>query len=288
MSDDTGKKFKLSFVNAAEDIPRQIRAYGKACHGEFGLVLRPTEQRGALVLIGKDGARFWRSQGTDAPSMPEGSIDTKDAVALVKTEQKAMPEAGPITLKGQWSGWMHCDNGTPRVEITRKLAAYGVLTITSSPKGWTWAVTRTAKWFSKPGADTGTATTLSRAIEAGLARAMGLLGEACSVRDSRRRGALDAGWAVEHPVVPAKEGKDPLARMEEEKKRAKRERWPAAPVAPPPETKPARPPRTRAPRAPGPPAATAPPDTDAAKDKALLDAFSAAVAQAVTGRRPDP
>jgi hypothetical protein len=274
MSDDTGKKFKLSFVNAAEDIPRQIRAYGKACHGEFGLVLRPTEQRGALVLIGKDGARFWRSQGTDAPSMPEGSLDTKDAVALVKTEQKAMPEAGPITLKGQWSGWMHCDNGTPRVEITRKLAAYGVLTITSSPKGWTWAVTRTEKWFSKPGSDTGTAATLSRAIEAGLARAMGLLGEACSVRDSRRRGALDAGWAVEHPVVPAKEGKDPLARIESQQKRAAQQRAPVAPRPPLTETK-----RTRPPRVQKPETATAPADT--AKDKALMEAFSAAVAQAL-------
>jgi hypothetical protein len=282
MSDDTGKKFKLSFVNAAEDIPRQIRAYGKACHGEFGLVLRPTEQRGALVLIGKDGARFWRSQGTDAPSTPEGSLDTKDAVALVKTEQKAMLESGPITLKGQWSGWMHCDNGTPRVEITRKLAAYGILTITSSPKGWTWAVTRTEKWFSKPGSDTGTAATLSRAIEAGLARAMGLLGEACSVRDSRRRGALDAGWAVEHPVVPAKEGKDPLARMEGEKKRAARTSKPVAPVAPPPPENPAQHARNRAPRAPKPPASTMPFDADAAKDRALLDAFSAAVSAAIS------
>jgi hypothetical protein len=282
---DTDKKFKLSFVNAAEDIPRQIRAYGKACHGEFGLVLRPTEQRGALVLIGKDGARFWRSQATDAPSMPEGSLDTKDAVALVKTEQKAMPEAGPITLKGQWSGWMHCDNGTPRVEITRKLAAYGVLTITSSPKGWTWAVTRTEKWFSKPGSDTGTATTLSRAIEAGLARAMGLLGEACSVRDSRRRGALDAGWAVEHPVVPAKEGRDPLARMEGEKKRAGRKATATAPVTLPPETKPAQPSRARPPQAPRTAPATTTPDSDAAKDKVLLDAFSAAVAKAM-GSQP--
>jgi hypothetical protein len=212
--------------------------------------------------------------------MPEGSLDAKDAVALVKTEQKAMPEAGPITLKGQWSGWMRCDDGTPRVEITRKLAAYGVLTITSSPKGWTWAVTRTEKWFSKPGSDTGSATTLSRAIEAGLARAMGLLGEACSVRDSRRRGALDAGWAVEHPVVPAKEGKDPLARMGPKRRRTTSKDAPAAPVVPT-ETMPDRPPRTRAPRAPESPASTPPPDADAVKDKALLDAFSAAVAAAM-------
>jgi hypothetical protein len=43
---------------------------------------------------------------------------------------------------------------------------------------------------------------------------MGLLGEACSVRDSRRRAAMDSQYAVEHPVKPAKEGKDPTERFE--------------------------------------------------------------------------
>src|SRR5690606_27855482 len=133
--------------------------------------------------------------------------------ALIKTEQKATPKPGPITLKGQWSGWLHCDDGTPRVELVRKLAAYGVLTITSSPAGWSWSVARTEKWFSKPGSDTGSASTLLKAIEAGLARAMGLLGEARSVRASRRRAALDTSYAAEHPVKPAKEGKDPTERL---------------------------------------------------------------------------
>ena len=46
-----------------------------------------------------------------------------------------------------------------------------------------------------------------------MARAMGLLGEACSVRDSRRRAALDTTYAAEHLVKPAHEGKDPTERM---------------------------------------------------------------------------
>jgi hypothetical protein len=223
------KKFRLSLVNAAEDVPRLVRAYGRACDGEFALVLRPPEERGVLVLVTKkDGARFWRSGEGDAPAAPAGTIEAKDAVALVKTEQKAVPKPGPITLRGQWAGWMHCDGGAPRVELVRKLAAYGVLRIVSSATGWTWTVERTEKWFSRPGTDDGTAQTLVKAIEAGLARAMGLLGEACSVRDSRRRAALDTTYAADHPVKAAHEGKDPTERM-----RPKEARAPAKPVGSP-------------------------------------------------------
>lgn len=219
MAEPTPKKFRLSFVNAAEDVPRLVRAYGRACDGEFALVLRPTEGRGVLVLVRKkEGARVWRSgeaKGGDAPSAPAAELSAAEAVALVKAEQKAVPKPGPITLRGQWGGFLHCDGGAPRVELVRKLAAYGVLRIESAPgQGWTWRVERTEKWFSKPGADTGTAATLVQAIEGGLSRAMGLLGEACSVRDSRRRAAMDSQYAVEHPVKPAKEGKDPTERFE--------------------------------------------------------------------------
>jgi hypothetical protein len=42
---------------------------------------------------------------------------------------------------------------------------------------------------------------------------MGLLGEACSVRDSHRRAALDTTFAAEHPIKPAREGKDPTERL---------------------------------------------------------------------------
>jgi hypothetical protein len=145
---------------------------------------------------------------------PDASINAADAVALVKTEQRALGRSRPITLRGLWAGWLHCDAGTPRVELVRKLAAYGTLRVVSAPTaGWTWTVERTEKWFSEPGSDTGTATTLIKAIEAGLARAMGLLGEACSMRDSRRRAAYDTSYASEHPIKPAREGKDPTERF---------------------------------------------------------------------------
>ena len=212
---DGPKKFRLDFVNAAEDVPGLIRAYGRACNGEFALVLRPPETRGVLVLVRKkEGALFWRGFGQDHPGMPSTSIAAADAVALVKTEQRALGRSRPITLRGQWAGWLHCDAGTPRVELVRKLAAYGTLRVVSDPTaGWTWTVERTEKWFSEPGTDTGKASTLIKAIEAGLARAMGLLGEACSMRDSRRRAAYDTSYASEHPIKPAREGKDPTERF---------------------------------------------------------------------------
>jgi hypothetical protein len=235
MTDKAPKKFRLSFVNAAEDVPRLVRAYGRACQGEFALVLRPPDQSGLLALVTKEGAMFWRpstSGGTDAPDTPSRPIEAKDAVRLIKAEQQAVRKPGPITLKGQWSGHLHCDGGAPRVELVRKLAAYGVLTISSSPEGWSWSVARTEKWFSKPGADTGTALTLVQAIEGGLARAMGLLGEACSVRDSRRRAALDTSYAADHPIKPAHEGKDPTERLRPKEPRKTKARAPAPMDAP--------------------------------------------------------
>jgi len=358
MAEHPPKKFRLSFVNAAEDVPRLVRAYGRCCGGEVALVLRPTEERGVMVHIGKDGAFFWRSGDapadgrrrvpaevvrasdgslrlapttagsggvtwrpydtkglragqkvtiafhpddqfaqvvtdqahSDAPSRPASAVSAADAVALAKTEQKAVPKPGPITLRGQWSGTLTCVDGQPIVQLVRKLAAYGVLTITSSPdEGWRWSVTRTEKWFSKPGADEGTAPTLLAAIEGGLARAMGLLGEACSVRDSRRRAALDTTWAAERPIRPAKEGRDPIDRLKVKEPRRRKAKAQASAVEPK-ATEPAKPkrkPRAKAGsaaprrRAAASKATAFEPAPDPAKDKALIDAFSAAVAAAM-------
>ena len=218
------QRFRLALVNAAEDVPRVIRAYGRACGGEFALVLRPTESRGVLVHLGKDGAHAWRSaDGRDAPSLPDISTTSEDAVTEVKVAQKALGRQGPITLRGQWSGYLHCDGGVPVVELRRKLATYAVLTIASRPTDgvWAWKVDRLERWFGGPGQDTGEAPSLMLAIEAGLASAMGLLGQVCSQRDSRRRGAYDTDWAEKHPVRPAKERQDPTQRLKPRKRRRK-------------------------------------------------------------------
>lgn len=224
------KRFRLSMINAAEDVPRLIRAYGRACDGEFALVLRPPQARGTLVLIQpvqKGGQSWkWSTEEGFAPTRPSEPIKASEAVALVKAEQKNLPRPGPITLRGQWSGYLYCEGGAPRIEMTRKLASYAVLTISSDPTdgrvGWRWKIERTAKWFSTPNTEEGRASTLLQAIEAGLKTAMGLLGEACSHRDTSRRAAFDEDWSTRHPIKPAREHKrNPLDRLKSKVPRSK-------------------------------------------------------------------
>ncbi len=289
------KRFRLSFVGPIEDQPRLIRAYGRACDGEFALVMRPREGRAVLVLITKEsGAFVWkagteeleedmvrakatvlrdgRSQlrvetgfyagstlepradlpagvahgdvvevvftpgertgrvvngaGGDALLRPETPIEPADAVALITFEQKHVPKPGPTTLRGRWSGHLYCDGGKPRVELRRKLASYGTLTVSSHEEaGWAWTFVRSKKWFSKEGDSRGEGiTTLSEAIEAGVLGAMALVREACSFRDTRRRAAHHAGYAGKHPIRAPKAMKDPTRRL-----RSSRRKWRAAP-----------------------------------------------------------
>jgi len=280
------KRFRLSFVGPIEDQPRLIRAYGRACDGEFAMVLRPSEARAVLVLITKkDGAFVWRS-GADAADdglvhatatvlrdgqtklridtgeragatfrphedlaagvahgdvvevafapddqvahvvgagasgdallRPETPIGAADAVALIKSEQKNVPKSGPTTLRGRWTGYLHCEGGTPRVELKRRLATYGTLTVSSHMgAGWSWSFERTEKWFSDEGDSTGEGIpTLSEAIEAGVLGAMSLVREACSFRDTRRRAAHDSDYAEKHPIRTPKPMKNPTERLQ--------------------------------------------------------------------------
>ncbi len=70
------KRFRLSIVGADEDTPRLVRAYGRACDGEFGLVLRPPEGRGVLVLVTKkDGAFLWRSGDSAASGLERATAE---------------------------------------------------------------------------------------------------------------------------------------------------------------------------------------------------------------------
>ena len=291
------ERFRLSFVCPIEDQPRLIRAYGRACDGEFALVMRPSEGRAVLVLITKkDGAFLWRSGagsddglvhakatvlrdgrtklrvetgehagvtfrsyedvppgvghgelvdvafhpddqfahvqgagvGGDAPLRPATPIEPADAVKLVKVEQKAVPKAGPITLRGRWTGYLYCDDGVPKVELRRRLATYGTLTITSHmEQGWSWSFERAAKWFSEEGAigDEGMPT-LSAAIEAGALGAMRLVREACSFRDTRRRAAHDAEYAAKHPIKVPKAMVNPTERLKVRDRGRKRSKAP--------------------------------------------------------------
>jgi hypothetical protein len=301
------KRFVLNIVGAIEDRPRQLRAYGKACGGEFALVMRPRERSAVLVHLTKTEGHVWKSgeippvseghvraraqvsrrgdqprlvvaegpyAGTaflsydpvpssllegsttlvefspndqfahlvaqvagDSPLLPFAPISGKEAVALVKQSQKEVPEAGPTTLRGRWSGHLYCDDAKPVLRISRKLAAYGTLEIASHlGDGWSWAFHRDGKWFASEGTERGEGYAfLEEAIEAGILGAMKLVREACSFRDTRRRAAIDTTYGQQHPIQTPRLPANPVDKLKEPAPpKEKAPRKPRAPKVPEP------------------------------------------------------
>lgn len=214
------KIFRLSFMGAGETLPRLVTAYGRACEGEFALVMRPTEQTAVLVLVTKkqrdqpQKAFLWGANKSDWPRRPTNEVLPTEAVKAVSEMKAKPPRAGDITLKGQWTGTLVCDGGEPVVTLRRKVASYGWLTITSTSKGWVPAFERQEKWFSTPDADTSAAkATLAEAITTGMQVAMKLVCGACSTRDTTRRQALDVQYAEQRPIRPPRDGRDTTERL---------------------------------------------------------------------------
>jgi hypothetical protein len=120
------KPVKLAIDNAADVVPRVISAQGKACGGEFGLVLLPRQAAGMLVHQ-KDGmAAVWRNDGVgDAPSAPSGQTPAKPEVdALMKLFRSATRGGkDDRALKGTWKGTISCDDGAPDVRLERAVRA---------------------------------------------------------------------------------------------------------------------------------------------------------------------
>jgi hypothetical protein len=138
----------------------------------------------------------------DAPRRPSVAMATKDAVAMIRVAQKGNPKRGPATFRGQWTGVLICDDGKPRIELRRKLASYGWLHIRSDEDGWHWRFERQAKWFTDDAVDQGGAyASLVQAIDAGVAGGMGLVRQACGVRDTTRKTVTEEPPAPE-PVGP--------------------------------------------------------------------------------------
>lgn len=279
----TPKRFRLSFVGASEDIPRLIRAYGLACDGEFGLVLRPIERRGLLVLVRKDGALQWSGERADCPTRPDRALSASAAVNQIRLAQDDLPREGPITLRGQWTGFLYCEDGVPRVELQRKIASYGTLRVESrAGEGWAYTFDRADTWFTDRKDQRGSRlATLADAINVGVTAAMDLVAPACSFRDTRRRAALDATYAEKHPVKPAKEQRDPTAKLKVKPEKAAKKKGATDATPTPTEQPPSprSPRRGKAPRAADAPLDLPPPPKDTAALSAATEAIQSAASQ---------
>jgi hypothetical protein len=215
MAKTNPERFRLQVLGADEDVPRMLLAYGRGCGGEVAFVMRPRDGVAFHVhQVAKEPARVWRSDAGLAPfRAPDTEQAPGDALAELKRVKAAAPPAGPATLRGKWSGVLVCDDGTPSMTLERKVASYGTLRLASKPDGtWTATFDRAAKWFTTARQESAERASLAEAIQAGMGLVLGLVGEACSFRDTRRRNTVDAAYAAERPYTPPVAPRDPTER----------------------------------------------------------------------------
>lgn len=222
------EQFRLNIAGADEDVPRLLLVYGKGCGGEVAFVLRPRDGEGVLVhQVKGQPAQVWVSNlaqlpegirpsnagklSADGPQKPAWAVGSNEAVSLIKRLKANPPKAGPATLRGTWKGELRCNDLRPTVHLQRKVAAYGTLHVESDSSGrWTALFERGEKWFSTAKQErTPPFDSLGEAIQRGMVQMTGLVSEACSFRDTRRRNAVDPSYAEAHPYRPPREVKDP-------------------------------------------------------------------------------
>lgn len=223
---------RLTISNGAEDFPRLLLGQGKACGGTFTLVITLHAARVLLALkLGKE-LRVWSHEGGDAPKAPTSVVDPKQLDALVRAAKDGTPRPTDPARRGAWRASLICEGEQPIVMLERAIASYGMVRICSLPdRGlWSWEALRAEKWFAGTRDQRGVAKTLRGAMVEAYAAADGLVADACTTRDTRRRQSMDSAYAADHPNRFAREGKDPTV------KRGKTSATPAAdapPAAPP-------------------------------------------------------
>jgi hypothetical protein len=177
--------------------------------------MRPRDNTALLVhQVKRQPAKVWRTDLGLAPShAPELDADPSAAVTELRKLKSAPPPAGPATLKGKWAGMLLCNDGTPSIVLERRVASYGTLKLASKADGrWTATFERAEKWFSKAKQESIERSALAEAITAGMGLVVGLVSEACSFRDTRRRNTVDPAYASQFPYRPPSEPKDPTER----------------------------------------------------------------------------
>lgn len=200
---------RLKIVNPAENVPRVIHGWGKLPDGkgEWGLVLRPTQAQGILLvdwtgLEDREPGVWSALPGgvADGPVLPtpgsaaplEPHLKTMEAM-LAEGQDEERPT---ISLRGEWRAWMHCTKDGPVVELHRKLGGYMEVFLESDPTTgmWSWKVVRKERWGGRGTHRKGTATSLRNAVHLSTGSSVNLAGEACGVRDTHRRGHYDEGY----------------------------------------------------------------------------------------------
>lgn len=206
-------KLKLTIIGAAEDIPRLVTAAGKGCDGsDLVLIWRPHDLKLLLAIKPPKGsALVWvsdtsdlpegvkqKKELTDAPMVPRTEVTARQLSAMAARLKGDLPKTGPELLRGEWSGHLICDD-VPVVELTRRLAPYATLTLRSRPGEWMATVRTKQTWFAAAEEHSSTDPHFYSAILAGLRRSYAMVGQACSMRDTRRRAPLDPEYAAKHP-----------------------------------------------------------------------------------------
>lgn len=212
----------LTVVGQDEDIPRSISGYaagssklGKQIGGDAALLIRPLAGEAMLVLTTpKQAARVWQSgKATDAPQPPTVTMATAESEQAFRAlSRKDKGEPGPIRLRGAWKATLSFEGQQPVVALTRQVATYGTLGVSSVKGGWKLVFDRKEQWFAKAANVIGDRTFphLVHAIEAGMALMMDSIAAACPFRDTQRRNAVDADYAAKHPPKPRVEKPEPI------------------------------------------------------------------------------
>ena len=210
----------LRIDNPAEDVPRRIQGTGRTPRGgTWGLVVLPHEQRTLLMVADKrtrGQPQTFRTWSSLEGATGEGRVDVVgdpvvDAdpdgsmAALHKMGHMKLGPRTDITLKGRWKGTLRWAKGLPAdgvpvVELTRAVSSYVTLVVRSfvtdaGTPAWRWMIKRDAQWFATESGDFGEALTFKGAVATALRQMEGVVGEACTVRDTRRRGALQASYS---------------------------------------------------------------------------------------------
>jgi histone H1/5 len=234
MAEKTIPQIPLTIVGATENVPVALSGYGKDCVAEGGFysyLARPDKGKGLLIHEHHGAFGAWKAAKGDAPpanaalAEPANAVSGKQAVALIQAFQKSIPKSTPSAalLKGAWKGWIACTPHGPQITLVRTIADGTVLAISSDPeKGtWDWAVriirSARADVFTAAAGTKGKVLQgkgfkwFTAAFNAAITEAMGLVSDACVVKEIHRKASLSPQAKAAAEARQVAKGKKPTA-----------------------------------------------------------------------------